>query len=106
MASVLSIIPRPDNNLSDTALIDLFGETKEHAAMLEKRLGDLKAQIKDRGLDARMLGDSFELRVSSSRYDQLDTKAVMPESWVVKHSKPVSRTTITAKRRPVLANVS
>ena len=106
MATVLSIASRRDDNLSDAALIDLFGEAKEHAGLLGKRLDDLKAQIKERGLDTGMLGDVFELKVSSSRYDQLDSKlikAAMPESWVVKHSKPVSPTSISAKRRPVLS---
>ncbi|MEM7400128.1 MAG: hypothetical protein AAF354_14555, partial [Pseudomonadota bacterium] len=76
MATVVSITAGSGGNLSDTALIDLFGEAKEHAALLEKRLDDLKAQIKARGLDTGMLGDRFELNVSSCRYDQLDSKAV------------------------------
>lgn len=106
MAKVLHITPRGDDNLSDAALIDLFGEAKEHAAMLEKRLDKLKAEIKARGLTSDMLGDIFELKVTSSSYDQLDSKlvkAAMPAAWVAEHSKPVSRTTISAKWRPVLA---
>ncbi len=106
MATVLSIASRRDDNLTNTQLIDLFGEAKEHAGLLEKRLDKLKAEIKARGLTSDMLGDTFELKVTSSTFDQLDTKAVkasMPAAWVAKHSKPVSRTSISAKRRPVLA---
>lgn len=106
MATVVSITARSGDKLSDAALIDLFGEAKEHASLLEKRLDKLKAEIKTRGLISDMLGDYFELKVTSSSYDQLDSKlvkAAMPATWVAEHSKPVSRTTISAKWRPVLA---
>ncbi|MEM9627797.1 MAG: hypothetical protein AAGA21_16290 [Pseudomonadota bacterium] len=106
MATVVSITARPGDKLSDSALIDKFGEAKEHAGLLTKRLDDLKDEIKRRGLAGGELGESFELTVSSTSYDQLDTKAVkasMSAAWVAEHSRPVNRVSISAKRRPVLA---
>ena len=93
------------SNISSAALADEYGELKERVKGIEKRIGDIKAELAKRGVTSQD-GEKFSLSLVSEMRTTLDTarlKADLGEDIIAGYEKITTSMVLRVKPLVVFA---